>query len=1108
MGMSERTVPTTFVHAALALSAHYFPQQDEEGRALASFHHAAFFASSKPQVWDRWRSLSADERLLVAEVMKISNPDLADPARFASAARIALGALNVGDDQDEVEHTVFHLAGDPYTADAAYPQLGGDYLGYTHSLLAPFRRPSIRRKPQEFAAPGRVYETSERTEGNEIVHGRLTIPRYPSSLEPLSHEALPTLTTRAGVSSIHVPVQELKDIATVLDTQYAQSPSGPWLLHVLSGLFDQVRARDTDTVDVMELLSGLTQIFHAPTGTGKSILVRLLGSWAACNGYRVALLVPNVKATLASAWDISHDLDVLRQAGLIEHPATCAPLMSPASRHERAIKHASLIKEDPDTPGEWGKRGLRDVDHLAYGCAQRHWLKTAGTYRPGKENCFSLRSGGDTLACPWAPTCGKFTPLYSAAEATVIVTNHHNFIQGTTRLGVQLDGRPVRSMPVREFVLRATDFVIIDEIDAFQAVAVDRCADDLALHSRQPWTAAPQTLDQAAKHLPLRLESELVEPVSHVRLTAEALLTGLCTKAFRLNHHDDAKVARLRHEYDYEGWRLPRSKDRDLISALFPEYQVGQGEPLPREAVQHLDALLPLPERDEATEEDTAAPLLDPKWERVRALLLSLVAPRGINQRDAIKLRLHEALSSIVTDARTRNKAIDHLVIRALMGELDRSLAELRATTQSLRHTGLVSANRIIDTLQGGGITDVLPHGTIGRPINGYRVSGMKNPEKDAKLSTQTMAGDPHTYVSELGGIVSLRTARVERPILGLSATAFFPQAVKEHIHAPVTWWMTDAQPDSIMVESSSVAFGQGHKNAGEKISIAGQFPADKPHALREIGQQLYETKLAKRLARLAQRDATRARARVILTANSYEQCGHLATGLVKAHGLTHRVCVLVREEDRFRSVRYLPDPALVRRITVEEVEEFPELGDILIAPLANISRGLNIVVNLRSAIHSIYICVRPPLIIDDPTWMYGSVNAAGINTFTSAGSSDPTQAIQEARTASREHLATILRSSPQLSTMDLILQEQMVAGMLVSLIQLAGRARRGGTDMELHFVDYSFQDETWSSDLASIIHRMASRWTPDERQQMADLYGEAVNAFLSYAGVDLAPAA
>lgn len=112
----------------------------------------------------------------------------------------------------------------------------------------------------------------------------------------------------------------------------------------------------------------------------------------------------------------------------------------------------------------------------------------------------------------------------------------------------------------------------------------------------------------------------------------------------------------------------------------------------------------------------------------------------------------------MVSDGRARNRAIDHLVIRTLMGELDGALAGLRDTAQSLRHSGLLSANRIIDAMRSGGIADVLPHGAIGRPINGYRVTGMKNPEKDAKLSTQHMAGDPHTYVSELGGLVSLIT--------------------------------------------------------------------------------------------------------------------------------------------------------------------------------------------------------------------------------------------------------------------------------------------------------------------------------------------------------------
>ncbi|WP_329025684.1 hypothetical protein [Streptomyces sp. NBC_00690] len=194
--MSQTTAKDVFVRAALALAAHYFPQQDSDGKPLASFRHAAFFASCKPQAWDQWSELGSEERLLVAEVMKLSRPDLADEKRFASAARILLGAMDTGEEEEEeTALQLFTLAGDPLTAIAAYPLLGGDYLGYAKSLLAPFRRPSSRRKPHDFAAPGQTYETSERTEGNEIVHGRVTIPRFPAFTQPLGHDSLPALTT-------------------------------------------------------------------------------------------------------------------------------------------------------------------------------------------------------------------------------------------------------------------------------------------------------------------------------------------------------------------------------------------------------------------------------------------------------------------------------------------------------------------------------------------------------------------------------------------------------------------------------------------------------------------------------------------------------------------------------------------------------------------------------------------------------------------------------------------------------------------------------------------------------------------------------------------------
>ena len=132
------------------------------------------------------------------------------------------------------------------------------------------------------------------------------------------------------------------------------------------------------------------------------------------------------------------------------------------------------------------------------------------------------------------------------------------------------------------------------------------------------------------------------------------------------------------------------------------------------------------------------------------------------------------------------------------MIELDEALAELQGKAHDYRSSGLRSAQKIAENLQATAISAVLPLGMLDRAITGYRVTGLDDREKNAALAAQTIAGDPHTFTAGLGGIVSLILAGTERPVMGLSATAYFPQAVREHLHAPVRWWMTDAQANSI----------------------------------------------------------------------------------------------------------------------------------------------------------------------------------------------------------------------------------------------------------------------------------------------------------------------
>lgn len=799
-------------------------------------------------------------------------------------------------------------------------------------------------------------------------------------------------------------------------------------------------------------------------------------------------------------WNVRGDLAHLHSTGAIEHEPSCAHLMSSSGMHERALKHASLISETEDAPGEWGARAERDVDPLAYGCAQKTFLEATGDYPPGREACFTLH-GKDTgaAACPWIPTCGKYKPVYEAADASVVIMNHYMFMQGGLRIGVNLDGRPVRGMTAAEFALRTCDSVLIDEVDQFQSRAVDRCASEIVLHSRRHWSAAPQEMDTDAKRLRIDDEHNLLPAVSHVRLIAEFLLMSICKNALSLHALEDDRARERVPDQTSTRWHMARSRDRALLRLLWEDADAAE-EGIPAGFFQRLNALMPgRYQRRDPLSGKTALP--EPDWPGARDALSALVTPRGEHLLDQVKIELHQILGDSIKDPHRRAQAINLLVTRATMLELDEALSALQEKAHDYRSSGLRSAQKIAENLQNTAVTSVLPIGMLGRAITGYRVTGLDDREKRAELTAQTIAGDPHTFTAGLGGIVSLVLAGTERPVMGLSATSYFPQAVREHIHAPVRWWMTDAQANSIRARKHRIDYGEGHSFFGDPIKVSGLPASLKKDALIELGGNLYDRHIHRELERALKNDPDRAH--VLVVANSYQQCTWLAQGISRSGRFDGGLCLAVRAEDLHSADPELPRENIARRLTSEKFEEFPEHGRILVVPLALIARGLNIVKGTRSAVRSVYLCVRPLALFSEPAEMYGSINAAGLRALTEGGAPDPSQALNGAREAAWDRLSLLLRTAPQFTAMHKSLQEEVVAGMIVDLIQLAGRARRGGTEAVLHMVDYAFHEDTWSADLETVLRRIHSQWTPEVRRRMNALYGEALGAFLSYAGIE-----
>ncbi|MFN1190056.1 hypothetical protein ACK03K_17375 [[Kitasatospora] papulosa] len=183
---------------------------------------------------------------------------------------------------------------------------------------------------------------------------------------------------------------------------------------------------------------------HPPV-TGKSVLVRVMAAWFAATDRRIAIVLPDIKACLAMTWNVREDLDHLHRSGSIKQKRTYrAPDV--VLRDARPRSQTRLADQRVcDAPGKWGERAKRNVDPLAYECAQRTFLESTGDYPPGREPCLSLhRQGVGSAACPWIPTCGKYTPVYEAATANVVIMNHYVFMQGHLKIGVNLDGRSLQ----------------------------------------------------------------------------------------------------------------------------------------------------------------------------------------------------------------------------------------------------------------------------------------------------------------------------------------------------------------------------------------------------------------------------------------------------------------------------------------------------------------------------------------------------------------------------------------------------------------------------------------------------------------------------------------
>jgi hypothetical protein len=385
------------------------------------------------------------------------------------------------------------------------------------------------------------------------------------------------------------------------------------------------------------------------------------------------------------------------------------------------------------------------------------------------------------------------------------------------------------------------------------------------------------------------------------------------------------------------------------------------------------------------------------------------------------------------------------------------------------------------------------PTGPLGRLVFAFTEHRDDTGDEPTRLTTAAFGGDPHVYTVSLGDTTALAMAGTRRIVLGLSATAYFPFAPHYHVHAPPRWWVSDDNPGTVTIDAASV-----------DTRISGLDEPARTENTRLLAQRLWTRRLDAELQHLHQEDP--GRARVLLATTSYDGARLVAEGLAAAGVAARRICLAVRphRDDVPRPGGHvITDAGAWLELPADRLEDFPAVNgaDLLIAPLARVQRGVNIIgEGDKSALGSVWLLVRPVPVIDEPAELVAHLQAKALADHPGPAE-DPLPVLRDRRNAAGQYFEEIVSRPPYFQAQPAQVKLSVTAEIINNTIQLIGRARRGGTPAVLHLVDEAFHNAQAGTDFATLVTRLRAAWDDaGTLQQMRQLYGTTLDAFFDYA--------
>ncbi|GAB2887650.1 hypothetical protein [Streptomyces mayteni] len=1072
---SEKALPH-IMGAAIGLAASFFPIEDDGGfKRMTTRDDVLYVLDGHIADWTGWRDLSQGDARRFTRLLRRRPNQLAN----ARAAGLILdhllrsGQLAGCSPVDDEKEGPFRIAIDPGMPLPAFVDGSLRELDELH-------RAKTRVLATAEAGPYTTTTRVPRPDGRQQMFVDFQYEIGPHHLD--AGHTIPEVRDAPALLECWVPFSELKEIAALIDQGERERGRSSHRQKAVDRFESQIRSRRNESVKGLDLTAGSLNELLAYTGFGKSVvLIETFACWAVRRGIPVAFVLP----TNADVVRAVHGIERALEWSEVESKGGVVPLVSPRALIKVATTAAARATENgPDADWIWSRFG--------YGCAL---AAVAGSdeavdrWQPGSEPCSKLRKQSrgrkknNTVACPWRTTCGRYRAAREACTADIIVTSHANLLLGVLQTPVEDGFGGDDRLTVEELLLRRCPILVIDEVDVFQSTAVEHAGRNLVLDHAGRTNTPLRKFDQDFAATFGRLQDEVDASVRDayftLRYLSETYVSHLTYE--RLGATAPAKKRRPRGPGRY--WMVPQRWDNWLTARLFGL----DSEEVGAKQLQMFRSLFLDETSPHGDEPET--------FEAARRHLASVVTG-GSSGLSLPAARV--ALEELVEDVPEEHRAtvINRILRRAILERIRRFLHQLMTNNAQLVDIGVESAQEIADALGTYGRWRVTPTGPLGRLLFAFTEYYDDTGGEPTRLSTAAFGGDPHTYTVGLGDVTALAHAGVRRIVLGMSATSYFPGAPHHHVHTTPKWWVADDKRNAVRILSAPV-----NDERDRPRRISGLDGTTRAAAIQRIAAAMWDSHLRPELERL--RSEERGRDRVLLATTSYEAARDVAEGLSTAGVDSTRICLAVRPgvfaEDQETAV----DMGRWRELPADRLEGFPAVhgADILIAPLARVQRGVNIIgEGDKSALGSVWLIVRPIPLIDEPEELVAHIQSRALAEHRGP-SSDPQALLAERRRLAGRYLDEIIRCPPHFQAQPLDVKLGVVAEIINGAVQLIGRARRGGTDATLHLVDGAFLNAEGGTDLATLILKLRERWRNDGvLPAMQKYYGTTLEAFLKYA--------